>query len=279
MTHIRSIYNFAHLLSLDVAAGACGGMFFFSHMLSVEQGAETYGVLALAVWCIYTFDHLLDARKTPNEAHSKRHRCHQKYFTILSLALGILGIIGFGMSIYLFDKAFILSGMGLAALIIGSMILIRFMGSRWIAAKEISIAVFYVTGILFAPIWQLEFGFNPNNWMYYAILYLIVALYNLIYLSFLDADMDKKDGYISISYALGQNKTKKILWVLSAIGSTYTAFLFFWLPSFYHIYTLILALMLFWHIIHFIEDTSDVEMVRKKLEAIFLLPWLLVVLG
>ncbi|MFC4872352.1 UbiA family prenyltransferase [Negadavirga shengliensis] len=265
-------------MSFDVAAGACAGMFFFADLLRVKPEKETYWMLAVAVWSIYTFDHLLDAHQTSMMAHSKRHRFHQRYFKPLSWGLAIVSIGGLLFAICVFDKLFLFAGLGLGALIIGSMVLIRYFSKTFAAIKEISIALFYMLGILFAPLWQLDFGFHSNNWALFAFLYFLLAWYNLIYLSYLDADRDKKDGHRSIITDLGKKGTQTTLWILSATGLAYVAFLFLWLPSYYHIYTLILALMFIWHILKFAGQKTGGENVRLQLEAIFLLPWILILL-
>lgn len=90
----RVVYERFNLLSLDVVSGACGAMYFFADMMRVPLAWYYYLLLAIAVWTIYTFDHLLDARKVSQLALTKRHRFHQNHFKTLAGALLITGAAG-----------------------------------------------------------------------------------------------------------------------------------------------------------------------------------------
>ena len=76
----KKILFYANILSLDVVAGALAGMLFFSDLLGVEVSGKAFVVLALAVWSIYTFDHLWDAKSTKNIPRSDRHYFHYRNF-------------------------------------------------------------------------------------------------------------------------------------------------------------------------------------------------------
>ena len=78
MEIFRKILLYLNLLSLDVVLGAMAGMLFFSDLLEVNIAGSVYFLLGLAVWSIYTLDHLMDARSAINKPQSPRHQLHQK---------------------------------------------------------------------------------------------------------------------------------------------------------------------------------------------------------
>lgn len=51
-----------------------------------------YVVLPLAVWVIYTGDHLLDAYRLQDQASTPRHRFHHRHFKLL-LALAVIAAV------------------------------------------------------------------------------------------------------------------------------------------------------------------------------------------
>lgn len=83
---LKSIFQTAHWLSLDVVLGAISLHLAFSNLpvgKSVTWNTTT-SLLALSVWAIYLLDRLLDNRK-PEENQTKRHLFHLKYQFNLSL--------------------------------------------------------------------------------------------------------------------------------------------------------------------------------------------------
>jgi hypothetical protein len=49
------------------------GMKFFADLLEVNLSLLVYILLGMAVWCIYTLDHLWDAKSISGKASTKRH--------------------------------------------------------------------------------------------------------------------------------------------------------------------------------------------------------------
>ncbi|MEX2567091.1 MAG: hypothetical protein WD431_14195 [Cyclobacteriaceae bacterium] len=268
-----------NILSLDVVLGACGGMYFFSKLMKVSPNWKIYVLLAMAVWAIYTFDHLLDAYLVKGRAHTERHYFHQRHFNPLVFILGLVVVSGLTAA-YLWvdwDRIFA-AGLILGGLIIGNMVLLRWSGKWFVLIKEFSIALLYVGGILLAPISLLDMAYSPGYWMFFAMAYFILACYNLILLSWMDKDSDSRDGHYSILTVLGAQITRQLLWILSILGLAYIPFLFLFLPSYYHVFTLLWTMMWIGHIIIFLESPLDIYQARQTLEGIFLLPLLLVFL-
>lgn len=83
---LKSIFQSAHWLSLDVVLGAISLHLAFSKLPLGSPAVWTTqtSLLALSVWAIYLLDRLLDNRK-PEENQTKRHLFHLKYQFNLSL--------------------------------------------------------------------------------------------------------------------------------------------------------------------------------------------------
>ncbi len=273
---IRKFFEKFNVLSLDVVSGACAGMYFFSDMMRISLFWYYYLLLGMAVWAIYTFDHLLDARKVYRHALTKRRRFHQQHFGRLAGALGAVGIAGLLLAFrYLRSSPLLEAGLLVFALIILIMLTLHWGGEKTAVAKEFAIAGFYVLGIVLAPALRHDFDFAPNPWLFYLLAYFLLAWYNLVYLSYLDGALDRAEGHHSIATVLGKNKTRKLLWVMGLLGLGYTVFLFSYLSSYYHRFTLVWALMLLIHVISFVERPENIAVVRRRLEASFSLPLLL----
>lgn len=158
------------------------------------------------------------------------------------------------------------------------MVGIRLGNRKSAIAKELLTATFYVAGIILAPVVQLDFGFISGNWLYYVPAYFILAWFNLVYLSYLDGALDRAEGHHSIMTVMGKRKTRNLLAVLSVIGLIYPMFLFFYLPSYFHRFTLIWALMMLIHVLVFMERPENITEARRRLELTFSFPLLLFVL-
>ncbi len=276
---LREGYLRLHLLSLDTVFGACAGMYFFAELLKVKLDARYYLVLGLAVWVVYTLDHLMDARLAKGKVLTKRHRFHQEHFN--ALVIFLFPAIGFGLYLVLAElNSFNLLYLGFALAFL--MILVRIVGMFFFSSlpfyKEVSIAFFYVAGISLAPLAFVDWGFLGFKWVFYWMVYWIIASFNLLFLAILDLDEDRSAAFISGPVLAGVRKTKILLKFLGVLGTVCLMSLFIFLPSFYHRFTLILLVIIMFHIRSFAEQTHDSQTVRKKLEAIFLLPSVLLLL-
>jgi hypothetical protein len=144
-------------LSIDVVLGALAGLVFFSKLLRIELEWHVFLLLGLAVWSIYTADHLLDSRQKTEVDLSPRHHFHLKYKNSLRISLGLVLICGLSLAYYTFDLSSELGwSLILGTLISASMLLIRLAGRRMAWAKEISIALFYVLGIAWIPLLRVK---------------------------------------------------------------------------------------------------------------------------
>lgn len=212
---IARVYQLISILSLDVVAGAVVCALFF---IKVLQSEVTYSLipLALTVWIIYTADHLLDARRIGHSANSERHRFHQQHFNKLRIALTIAGILDV-LSLGLVTKAIMMGGMFLGVLVILLMLMQRAL--PWM--REIVVSVLYTCGVLLPSIAQGRISYTIAH-SFLFIQFSLVALTNLLLLSWLDRESDFKDGLTSFTLTAGQRMTQVMIWTSFGLCMTLT---------------------------------------------------------
>lgn len=276
MAHRKSPFKYISWLSIDVVFGAMAGMLFFEELFHVNLHWPAYLLLALAVWSIYTLDHLLDISKK-SEALSERRAFHLAnwktllallVFAIISGLIGAFWWFGWGRELQL--------TLVLAMLILGSNVLIRKAGQGWM--KELSIALFYVVGIVWLPL--LRASGVDMDWQHliFIPLYVSVGFLNLLMLSFLDQDEDQINGFFSAISSL--HPIQLIRWIrllaFVIIFASLAGFILF--SSFYRPFACIMLLMSLVHYLTFFQTGLSPEQKRMRMEASFMLPGLLLFL-
>ncbi|UZD21100.1 hypothetical protein [Algoriphagus halophytocola] len=279
MQFLFKIYQRLTWLSLDVVLGSMAGMLFFERALRVELDWQEYALLAMAVWCIYTADHLMDARKLAAEHAEDRHHFHLIYQKPLLLMLSIVGCIGLYGAIKFFGfSQELFFGAGLGVVILGIMLAVRKLAAKQALLKELSSAVFYVIGISWLP-WY-EAPVIDYTWTAFGLtlLYMGLAYLNLIMLSSLDKESDSESGFSSIATIIPQEKLNPRIHQL-AIGLILVALIGLLLVnSLYRIFPGLVLLMLFVHYLSFFKSDSSPEQIRMRMEIAFLIPAILLLL-
>jgi len=273
---LAKFYQRITWLSIDVVLGAMAGMLFFARLLRVTIFWEAYALLGMAVWCIYTADHLLDSRKLPFGLSEDRHKFHRNHFKALVISLLIVGSIGlYGAIEYFGFKSELFLGAGLGILILGIMLIIRKFVAKNVWLKELSSAVFYVVGIAWLPWYQVD----PieYNWTAFTltIVYMGLAYLNLMMLSSLDSEKDKEYGFNSISTILSPNKHVRIIRQLAILLIIISTLSLVFLNSLQRIFPAILLIMLFIHYLSFFNSKLNSVQIRMRTEAAFMIPGIL----
>ncbi|MHA7131991.1 hypothetical protein [Algoriphagus namhaensis] len=279
MQFFEKLYSRISWLSLDVVLGGMAGMFFFEKLLQVFIPWEIYGLLALAIWSIYTLDHLLDAKNIPLGSTPDRHQFHLQFKRELTAVLVLAITTGAGLSILIFqfNTAFWVA-LGLAGLILFVMLLIRRFVWTYGWLKEFSTSVFYLIGICWYPYYAAE----PLDIRLPAILltinYLGIAFLNLLMLSFLDEKKDQSQGFPSLVTLLSGPKLQKSLLFLNLLLVALSLAESILFSSIYRRFGLILLLMAGVHYITFYSPRLSETSKRRRMEISFTLPWLLIFL-
>ncbi|MBN7809437.1 hypothetical protein J0A68_00630 [Algoriphagus sp. H41] len=276
MKLLKVFARYISWLAVDVAVGAMAGMLFFERLLHAELQWPAYVLLAMAVWSIYTLDHLLDVQEKDLPL-SPRRAFHRKNWKALAFLLSLTVVSGLVGAFFWFGWGRELQlTLVLGILILGSKALVAKVGPGWM--KELSIAVFYVLGIAWLPtlradgadlVWQASL-FLP--------LFMGLAFLNLLMLSYLDRDEDRSAGFFSAAATLPSPLL--LVWIrrLALVLILVSLAVFVLLPSFYRPFACLLLLMSLIHYLVFFRAGLSPEQKRRQMEASFALPLLLFLL-
>lgn len=280
MRFFTVFYTYFRILSLDVVLGAVLMCYFCAYCLDTHPDWSVYVSLGVAVWLIYTLDHLLDAYKIPHEAHTSRHRFHQKHFNILSICWLISLIFGLWITLNYLPRRVLIFGMALSSLVFLHFLLtlIDRLKNTLLIQKETRIAFIYSLGVALASLSLKDQFPNPVECLIIFQIFLI-AWVNLLIISYYEEAIDQKDAHVSTARKLGKSSIQSLIQVLLLIQ---------WVLAFYCGFTggwrmiiaiLILCLMnvILALIAYRKKYFQEKERYRALSDAIFFLP--LVLLG
>ena len=278
MTEHKSLFQYISWLSIDVVFGALAGLLFFSKLFRVDVEPAIYLLLGSAVWCIYTLDHILDA-KSGVAPLLDRYAFHQKNRAILTGCVLVAAILGLGLAFFTFGLGKELFwSVSLGGLILATMFLIRKAGKSAGLLKEISTGVFYVLGIAWIPLLRIDS--MDLSYVLAALLlgYSLLAVINLLMLAVLDAKEDQIQGFPSAVHVFSLVKLVEVIRKLTflLIFASLSGFIF--LNSVYRPFACIMLLMALVHYLTFFQADLSSEQKRMRTEASFMLPGLLLFL-
>jgi hypothetical protein len=207
---------FRHL-SLDVAAGALGAGFMVAGLLEVSMHWSWYVVLPLAVWVIYTVDHLLDAIRLKEKAHTARHRFHDRNFGVLAVCAAVAALTCIGLALAFLGHKGLYFGLGMGVLVLLHLLLVKFVGERTspFLVKELGVALVYVLGIWGLPLLVSGRWNDALPWLCIG-QFLLLAMTNLLEFSFFEFETDTQDGHTSFVRALGKSRSIRLIRIVLA---------------------------------------------------------------
>ncbi len=223
---IFKAYRLFQSLSIDIAIGAVILSTAMAKYFGVSLTWPVQLCLFIAVWLIYTFDHLMDGERALQDQLSHRHLIHRRYRKQIVYSSIVSILIGIG-SIFLLPAQVILWGVTAAANIVIYFMLVRFT-TFW--AKEVFVALGYTAGVFLAPMSLLPQLPGAGEWRLVVGVFL-VALTNLLLFSLYDYQLDKQNGFQSISIRFGTKTTKAVIDVLLTVTVTLVAWVLFGNPS------------------------------------------------
>ncbi len=215
---LRTAYGFLQLLSIDVILGALLSGMMVARLLDVQMPSYWYWVLPLSVWVIYTSDHLIDARRLKENAHTPRHLFHYRYFMPIGLIWG-LGIAICTLYVpFIINQEILYFGFAMGALVLGHLALVWLIGDRiaWFIHKELGVGLIYAAGIWGAPLVLYGAPISASI-LLAAAQFFLLALLNLLIFSFYERETDALDQHTSFVRALGEKRTRYLIILLSVI--------------------------------------------------------------
>lgn len=216
------IIHFVQNLSLDITAGAVIMTLFLGNIFNVEITGAMITGLAVAIWLIYTTDHLFDAYKLKSKAVNPRHAFHQKYFKILIAIALVVFVIGIWNLSFL-PKRTVVFGFVLAAL---SAI---YLGYSYLSSKpfnkEIFAAFVYTAGIVTAPLSILP-SLEITQLLIVFQLFLL-AYANLLIIPIYEHDIDLRDHHNSVATLRGASMVKQRVLLMCSLSFVLVALQYF----------------------------------------------------
>jgi hypothetical protein len=250
---------------------------FVAHMMKVSVSLDILFCLFLAVWLIYTIDHLIDASKLNSTKAGFRHVFHRQNFNVLTLVW--IGVFLFGVIYSLFlpyetRKVGYLA----SALVIVHLVLVYLLGSKVsiFIQKELGIAFTYCVGIAVGPI-SVSGGFDGFAYFFLGQIF-ILALINLLEFSWFDRSVDKRQEQSSAVINLGERLVIELIFILFSLFVLSFVIALIFYPD-YANYQMVLGAMamMLLLIISFQRYFSQNERYRVLGDMVFLFPTVLLI--
>lgn len=274
------LYKQLQILSIDVALGAAAGAFLVSRVLSIQLPFIIYFSLSMAVWLIYTLDHLLDAAKMQQKAVTPRHVFHQTYFKeLLWFWLFLFVVTGFLSLAYLPIQTIKL-GMIAAILVVVHLVLVNLLGTKIsvLVQKELGVAITYSAGVVVGPLSMMK-TIPQYLWWVLAQLFLC-AFINLLEFSYYEKEVDKKQGQTSIARSIGKQFLEIIIYCMLAISLSINVYCLINFPSMIGIQIVLLAMYGVLTLVYIKKQFFAAnERYRTWGDAVFLFPVILALLS
>lgn len=235
---LRTLYQKAQYLSLDIVAGAIILLHFFAQQLEAEVSLFAYVLLGGSVWLIYTLDHLKDAKLAFNSGRERYqfHLENEKWLKIMMILVVIICVYG----VFQIDHNLLLTGSLLALLSVLYLLTHSILSKKGI--KESYVALIYTLGILIAP-----FTYSGTvQWSLVWLLFLL-TLSNLILFSWYEKEEDKMDSFYSIATVLNGKVLERIILILLSLGLASTLLIGFSMLTVYFLVAFSIYSFLFTH--------------------------------
>ncbi len=201
--------TYLRLLSLDVVLGASVSTLFVAKCLDVSLTSPMVAALAIAVWVIYTTDHLLDGSQSGATPLTSRHRFHQKHRKEILMVLGLMMIVGVVL-VFQLPIPVIVNGLVLTGCVVAYFIGLKIIGTRPSAYKEPLVALGYAVGVFLAPVSLMAAVDYPVVIIYFAI-YVFLAFANLLIFSVYELAIDEGDQYTSLVRYVGSKNANRLI--------------------------------------------------------------------
>ncbi|MEQ6121569.1 hypothetical protein [Reichenbachiella sp. MALMAid0571] len=207
------LLKYIRFLSLDIALGAVVLSIVIAKFIGIEMPLSISLCLGIAIWIIYTLDHLIDAFKSDKVPTIQRHLFHRQHSRLLIVALVVTVFGGLYIVLSLPAITFVY-GIILTMLVLVYFGIIYFF--KWFYLKEIFVAAVYALGVFVGPVSLNNGQIVPVITMLFLQTFFL-ALINLILFSYFEYHQDKKDQNPSIVIRIGQEKTRQLLKMLFSV--------------------------------------------------------------
>lgn len=202
-------YEYVRALSLDIVGGTVICTLFLGRLMGVTVPPEILAALGLAVWVIYTLDHLWDAYRLKGPAKSFRHRFHQTYFKPLSVLTIFALLTGLILLPDLPGPTLVL-GLALTVLVGGYFWWLYVSGAKPSCWKEFMVSFVYALGIFTGPV-SLSEGPLEGWLLIIFVQFALLAFVNLLEFSYFEQEIDQWHRFGSAVVAWGRKHTRRVV--------------------------------------------------------------------
>ncbi len=200
------IVSFVQNLSLDVVAGAVISSLFIASLFGVHLSINVCLGLSIAIWLIYTLDHLWDAQRVEGAAVNPRHAFHQRHKKRIIVLTAVIFIIGLFNTLYLPLRTIKL---GIVLILLSGLYFLYLKWSKSDRAKEPFAALVYSAGIFAGPA-SLIYDWSLMHAAIF-IQFFLLAYANLMLFPLYEKELDGKENMQSIVLRKGDKKTKRFI--------------------------------------------------------------------
>lgn len=222
---IHSLIDFVNTFSIWVVLGSLVTYWFFALSFNQEPNGVVGLILALSIWVIYTFDHLLDGIQTKGESLSKRHYLHYKYKKSLVVLLIVFSVIILYLVYFQLDYKYVPFGILLFVLTaihfaINHLVLEQIKVRFYI--KEVFIALVVSLGFCGLPLVPMIPNDVPSSTMFLFVPFFLLNLSNLMLFSYFDFEEDLENKFISSANIFGPSNALSLAKIGSIISIVLT---------------------------------------------------------
>ena len=270
-------------LSIEVALGLCAIYVMACTVLSVEIRPTWFLVVPLACWAVYTIDRILDSRKPESTPDTGRHQFHVRHRTTLSALAGVALVISAATAVIDFPLHYWYTAVPLGGLTLLHSLLQRTHSTAMSIIKDLNVVLTYTVSAWALPIVDrflevdifMHRGSPSPYWIAVYAAMLLLVLIDVILLSRIDADEDRKAGRPSIAVALGNTSSQSLVLFLTLIVlSLASTLLWGGLAS----VAILLFTMSFAYVLLLLRHPKDPDVARLVIESVLVLPLLLLML-
>lgn len=269
--------KYVKIFSIDIALGAVVGAWFFAQVVHINLQWFIYLIIALAVWSIYTIDHILDARKLKGKSGPARYSYHLKYY-YPAIAFIILAVIAaLFLSFFLLPEALLIYGFYLCGIVVLYFILRLLLKPVFAGLKELMAAIVYTAGIALPALYYMnEFSFF---FLSVVLQFFCLVFANLLICALWDENWDKIHSSDSMAITFGKKFITAIIFCLISITalSSLTGILIYE-GGYINIQLVILLMDLVLLTVYLVGPKFTEHTQRLMIDSIFFIPLILLFL-
>lgn len=262
-----NLFRYFRWLSLDIALGGAILVSFVGEQFELEVGFFIQTAVSIAIWMIYTADHLWDAKNLESPSMA-RHQFHKQNFKNIALALVVTTCLG-ALNLFFLPQQVLIHGV-MIVLIVAVYFLIQKRLSL-LGTKELVIALVYSASMFLYPHALLQF--ELMHWLMLTEM-VFIALSNLCIITLMEAEMDRQDGTSTILNIVSERSLRVILSLLLIILVGFTTIELWFIYQPFQLFILLAASVLL-TINIFPAFFSKQERYRWIGDAVFFIPFFL----